>query len=106
MIGPLLEVRGIRHAALLDADGHVVTSAGIGADQAAQLGVLVASARAVIASLRSATGASAWTELMLDVAGGPLLLTPHGDQVLLAAFDDVSSLGRVRFAVRRLLGKA
>ena len=106
MIGPLLEVRGIRHAALMDAEGHVLTSAGIGADQAAQLGVLVASGRAVIASLRSATGASTWTELMLDVQGGPVLLTPHGDQVLLTAFDDVANLGRVRFAVRRLLGSA
>ncbi|MFD1730523.1 roadblock/LC7 domain-containing protein [Deinococcus malanensis] len=76
MIGPLLEVRGIRHAALMDAEGHVLTSAGIGADHAAQLGVLVASGRAVIASLRSATGASTWTELMLDVEGGPVLLTP------------------------------
>lgn len=36
--------------------------------------------------------------------GGPVLLTPHGNQVLLTAFDDVANLGRVRFAVRRLLG--
>ncbi|MFC4425608.1 roadblock/LC7 domain-containing protein [Deinococcus navajonensis] len=104
MIGPLMEVRGVRHAALLDAEGQVLDSAGVPEEQAGQLGLLVSAGRAVIASLRSATGATTWTELMLDVNGGPVLLTPHGDQVLLAAFDDVSSLGRVRFAVRRLLG--
>lgn len=100
MIAPLLEVRGVRHAALVDARGTVVTAAGEGADPA-----LVQAGRAVMGSLSAALGQGAWQDLLLDVDGGPVLLTPHGDQILLTAFDDVSSLGRVRFAVRRLLGQ-
>ncbi|EYB67877.1 hypothetical protein DEIPH_ctg031orf0014 [Deinococcus phoenicis] len=99
MIQQLLEVRGVRHVALLDPAGSIVTSAGSGADiSVVQIG------RAVIGSLQAALGQSEWQDLLLDMEGGPILLTPHGNQVLLTAFDQVDSLGRVRFAVRRLLG--
>lgn len=99
MITQLLEVRGIRHVALIDAQGGIVKSAGSGADIS-----VVQAGRAVVASLRAALGGGEWQDLLLDLEGGPVLLTPHGDQVLLTAFDEVSSLGRIRFAVRRLLG--
>lgn len=98
MIGQLLEVRGVRHVALIDARGGIVTSAGGGSDIS-----VVQAGRAVVGSLQAALGQSGWQDLLLDVEGGPVLLTPHGDQVLLTAFDDVASLGRIRFAVRRLL---
>ncbi|MEF2277879.1 roadblock/LC7 domain-containing protein [Deinococcus sp. YIM 134068] len=101
MIAPLLEVRGVRHAALVDARGVIVTAVGEGVDAG-----VVGAGRAVIGSLQGALGQAGWQDLLLDVAGGPLLLTLHGDQILLTAFDDVGSLGRVRFAVRRLLGQA
>lgn len=99
MIGQLLEVRGIRHVALIGPQGGIVSSAGSGADIS-----VVQAGRAVASSLRAALGQGEWQDLLLDLEGGPVLLTPHGDQVLLAAFDNVASLGRVRFAVRRLLG--
>ncbi|GAA5531638.1 roadblock/LC7 domain-containing protein [Deinococcus metallilatus] len=99
MIQQLLEVRGIRHVALIDPAGGIVTSAGGGADIS-----VVQAGRAVIGSLRAALGQGEWQDLLLDLEGGPILLTPHGDQVLLTAFDEVASLGRIRFAVRRLLG--
>ncbi len=98
MIGQLLEVRGIRHVALIDARGGIVTSAGSGSDIS-----VVQAGRAVVGSLQAALGQSGWQDLLLDLEGGPVLLTPHGDQVLLTAFDDVASLGRIRFAVRRLM---
>lgn len=98
MIVQLLEVRGIRHVALIDAAGGIVSSAGGGSDIS-----VVQAGRAVIGSLQAALGQSGWQDLLLDVGDGPVLLTPHGDQVLLTAFDDVASLGRIRFAVRRLL---
>jgi predicted regulator of Ras-like GTPase activity (Roadblock/LC7/MglB family) len=99
VIGQLLDVRGIRHVALIDLHGGIVKSAGSGTDiSVAQAG------RAVIGSLQAALGPGQWQDLLLDLEGGPVLLTPHGDQVLLTAFDEVASLGRVRFAVRRLLG--
>lgn len=106
MIAELLSVRGVRHAALVSADGQVVAKAGLGDEQTAAELTLVAAGRAVIGSLQSNLKSAGWQELLLDVEGGPVLLTPHGDQILLTAFDEVSSLGRVHFAVRRLLGNA
>ncbi|SMB92298.1 roadblock/LC7 domain-containing protein [Deinococcus hopiensis] len=98
MIQQLLDVRGIRHVALVNAQGEIVSSAGRGADI-----TVVQAGRAVISSLQTALGQNSWQDLLLDVNDGPILLTPHGNQVLLTAFDDVASLGRIRFAVRRLL---
>lgn len=93
----LLDVRGIRHAALLDAQGRAVAQAGGEADTSiAQAG------RAVAASLIATLGGDL-QDLLIDLEGGPVLLTPHGDQTLMTAFDDVANLGRVRFAVRKLL---
>lgn len=104
MIDSLLEVRGVRHSALVGLDGKIVAKAGLkDTDVPAEL-TLVAAGRAVIGSLQSNLNTPDWQELLLDVDGGPVLLTPHGNQVLLTAFDDVANLGRVRFAVRRLLG--
>ena len=104
MIATLLDVRGVRHAVLVGRAGEVVASAGIGELHLGGEVQLVSAGRAVIGSLQSQMGGESWQELVLDVEGGPVLLTPHGDQVLLTAFDDVSNLGRVRFAVRKLLG--
>ena len=102
----LMQVRGMRHVLLIDQSGSVVTSAGLGpAALKEELG-LIAAGRAVIGSLQGNLAAATWQELMLDVEGGPVLLTPYGPQILLTAFDDVASLGRVRFAIRRLLGSA
>ncbi len=99
-----MDVRGVRHTALVGPDGKVIAKAGLKeAELPAEL-TLVAAGRAVIGSLQSNLNTEGWQELLLDVDGGPVLLTPHGNQVLLTAFDDVSSLGRVRYAVRRLLG--
>lgn len=106
MIDELLDVRGVRHTLLVDSAGEVVTSAGMDAIQLRKELELVASGRAVIGSLQSTLKAGQWQELLLDVDGGPVLLTPLGSQILLVAFDDVANLGRVRFAVRRQLGTA
>lgn len=96
-LAPLLDVRGVRHAALLDPHGAVVEHSGGEPDVSiAQAG------RAVAASLIATLGGEL-QDLLIDMEGGPVLLTPHGDQTLMTAFDDVANLGRVRFAVRKLL---
>ncbi|ANE43747.1 MULTISPECIES: roadblock/LC7 domain-containing protein [Deinococcus] len=105
MIEALMETRGVRHALLVNAQGEIVTAAGPRGPEADADLNLVAAGRAVIASLQATQGSGEWNDLLLDVDGGPVLLTPVGDQILLAAFDDVASLGRIRFAVRRLLGQ-
>ena len=62
-------------------------------------------ARAMLGSLQNAMGGNRWNDLLLDLDGGPILLTPVGDQILQVAFDDVASLGRVRFSVKRVSSK-
>ncbi len=96
-LSQLLGVRGVRHAALLSAEGNVVAQAGGDPDTSiAQAG------RAVAASLIATLGGEL-QDLLIDLDGGPVLLTPHGNQTLMTAFDDTTNLGRVRFAVRKLL---
>lgn len=95
----LLGVRGVRFAALYALDGQVQEQVGTAqADPG-----IVPAARAVLQSLQAALGASQWNDLLLDLEGGPVLLTPVGEDVLLTAFDEVPSLGRVRLGVRRVL---
>ncbi|GHF68374.1 roadblock/LC7 domain-containing protein [Deinococcus ficus] len=104
MIAPLLAVRGVHHVALVSASGEVLTSSGNGVLSDPDVQGLVSAARAVIGSLKTAVGGERWNELLLDLESGPMLLLPHGDQVLLVAFDEVSNLGRVRFTARKQLG--
>ena len=96
-LSALLEVRGVKHAALLDPQGAVVMQAGGAPD----IGI-AQSGRAVAASLIATLGGEL-QDLLIDLEDGPVLLTPHGDQTLMTAFDDVANLGRVRFAIRKLL---
>ncbi|MDB5046377.1 MAG: hypothetical protein JWQ08_2427 [Deinococcus sp.] len=100
-----METRGVRHALLINLQGEIVTAVGPRGPQVDADLNLVAAGRAVMSSLQATQGSGEWNDLLLDVEGGPVLLTPVGDQILLAAFDDVASLGRIRFAVRRLLGQ-
>lgn len=98
-LAPLLGVRGVRLAALCGPGGEVQAQVGEGTLDAA----IVPAARAVLQGLQGATAAESWTELLLDLEGGPVLLNPVGESVLLTAFDEVPSLGRVRLGVRRVL---
>ncbi|GHG05820.1 hypothetical protein GCM10017783_18050 [Deinococcus piscis] len=96
----LLEGRGLRSAALYSEQGEVLASAG---DEQGTAGLLTP-ARAIVQTLEHTLKAEGWTELLLDLEGGPVLLTPgQSGQVLAVAFDDLSSLGRVRLGVRRAL---
>ena len=96
-LSQLLDVRGIRHAALLDTQGNVVMQAGGDSDP-----TIAQAGRAVAASLVATLGGEL-QDMLIDLDGGPVLLTPHADQTLMTAFDDTANLGRVRFAVRKLL---
>ncbi|ADY25977.1 Roadblock/LC7 family protein [Deinococcus proteolyticus MRP] len=99
-LNTLLEGRGVRSAVLYGAQGEVLGSAG-GEDATAGL---LTPARAIVQTLEQTLGAQGWNDLLLDLDTGPVLLTPGQDgQVLAVAFDDLSSLGRVRLSVRRAL---
>lgn len=100
-LSPLLDVRGVQGAALVSADaGGQAVSVGGDIDLS-----VVSAARAVVHSLQAATDSASWNDLLLDLDGGPLLLTPCGSGVLLVQFDEVPSLGRVRLGVRRVLSR-
>lgn len=93
----LEEVRGLRYAVLIDAQGNVEGHVGAEVPDPS----VAATARAMLGSLQTAMGAHGWNDLLLDLEGGPILLTQLGDQILQVAFDDIASLGRVRFSVKR-----
>lgn len=93
----LQEVRGLRYAVLLDAQGNVEGHVGTETPDPS----VTTTARAMLGSLQNAMSASTWNDLLLDMDGGPVLLTQLGDQILQVAFDDIANLGRVRFSVKR-----
>ncbi|WP_261663704.1 roadblock/LC7 domain-containing protein [Deinococcus sp. Marseille-Q6407] len=103
LLDSLLEGRGIHAAALYGSDGTSLAEAGdVGSGPT--IASLLVPARAIVQTLQQTLNAQGWNDLLLDLESGPLLLTPGQDgQVLAVAFDDLSSLGRVRLSVRRVL---
>ncbi|WP_420595868.1 roadblock/LC7 domain-containing protein [Deinococcus sp.] len=97
----LLGTRGLRYALLTNPGGELLGSAGHVPDDTS----FVKAAQAVAQSLVATVGGQELKDLMLDLAGGPVLLTPQEGNLLVVGFDDVGNLGRVRFAVRREIGK-
>lgn len=109
MLGTLGGTRGVRNAALYDATGaqvaHYSPSMELSALSAmGELDGLSKSASAIVQGLKQPLNADGWTDLVLDLEGGAALFTPSADGGMLAvSFDEMSSLGRVRLAVRRTL---
>ncbi|MDO4263505.1 MAG: roadblock/LC7 domain-containing protein [Deinococcus sp.] len=98
----LIEGRGVRSAVLYGPQAEVLDMAG---GEEATAGLLTP-ARAIVQTLEQTLGTQGWSDLLLDLEAGPVLLTPGQDgQVLAVAFDELSSLGRVRLGVRRALGE-
>ncbi|AWN22739.1 hypothetical protein DKM44_05430 [Deinococcus irradiatisoli] len=97
----LLDTRGVRFAALIGPDNQVIGSAGSAPPDPA----LVQAAKAVAESLSVTVGGQGLQDLMMDLSGGPVLLTPQQSNVLVVGFDEVGNLGRVRFAVKREISK-
>ena len=98
MLEQLMAVRGVKLAAVLDASGNIVESAGAAPDVE-----LVAAGRAVAGSMARALGAGELRDMVIDFEDGPVLLTSLGERSLIMAFDDVANLGRLRYAVKRAL---
>ncbi|GAA4014733.1 roadblock/LC7 domain-containing protein [Deinococcus rubellus] len=103
LMNRLLDTKGVRFAALIGSDSQVLSSAGSPVADAS----FVQAARAVAQSLSATVGGQPLRDLLMDFADGPVLLTPtaKSDHLLVVGFDDVGNLGRVRFAVKREIGK-
>jgi predicted regulator of Ras-like GTPase activity (Roadblock/LC7/MglB family) len=100
MLEDLMNIRGVRGAALVDAGGKVLSSAGGELDAS-----VVTAGRAVAGSLVSAIGSGELKDMIIDFESGPVLLTTLGERTLMTAFDDVANLGRVRFGLKKVLPK-
>lgn len=103
LINRILDTKGVRFAALIGQDSQVLSSAGSPVPDAG----FVQAARAVAQSLSATAGGQPLKDLLMDFADGPVLLTPTAqpDHLLVVGFNDVGNLGRVRFAVKREIGK-
>ncbi|WP_293912870.1 roadblock/LC7 domain-containing protein [Deinococcus sp.] len=101
MLTRMLDTKGVRYAALIGPAGEVLDNAGVNLPDTG----FVQAARAVGQSLSATVGGHELQDLLVDLAGGPVLLTPHQLNLLVVGFDEVGNLGRVRFAVRREISK-
>lgn len=100
VLSSMLDTQGIRFAALVSPTGEMLAEEGVPADPA-----LVQAARAIVGSLGQAVQAGDLSDLLIELESGPVLFTPQGDNTLVAGFDEVGNLGRVRFAVKRALNR-
>ncbi|RTR26656.1 roadblock/LC7 domain-containing protein [Deinococcus radiophilus] len=99
-LSTLTEGRGIRSAALFGAQSELLAQSGNHEDMAS----LLTPAQAIVQTLEQTLGTGSWNDLLLDLDSGPVLLTPGpSGQVLAVGFDELSSLGRVRLSVGRVL---
>ena len=96
MLESILEIRGVRHVALLDAEGRIVSAAGRIPDANGVMAGLT-----IAENLVSAMPGSELRDMVIDFEDGPVLLTNLGGQMLYTAFDDVASLGRIRYAIKK-----
>ena len=99
----LLDAKGVRFAALIGPDNQALSSAG---NPVPDTGFMQA-VRAVAQSLSATAGGQPLKDLLMEFADGPVLLTPttKPEHLLVVGFGDVGDLGRVRFAVKREIGK-
>lgn len=101
-IDSLTETRGVRYAALVKLSGETVDIVG----EEEFDSQLVVQALAALNQIEKSLEATKWNDLLIDLENGPVLFTPVGNELLLTAFDEVASLGRIRFAVKRVLAAA
>lgn len=104
----LLSTRGVRRAAVASGEGFIVE--GVGDDEGDREFVagLIASGLASSRALADLFGDGDLIQATIEYERGPVLLTPlpgdAGDHVVVVVIDDIGSLGRVRLALRRMLG--
>ncbi|AFZ66535.1 roadblock/LC7 domain-containing protein [Deinococcus peraridilitoris] len=98
MLDQLMTVRGVKSAAVLGAGGEVLSHVGFRIDSTVAL-----QGREVVSGMASALSGGEWRDVVIDFEDGPVMLVPLGTHTLLASFDDVAILGRLRYAVKRAL---
>lgn len=104
----MLEVRGVTGAAVVSTDGFIVEGVTGSEMDLGFIGGLVASSLASSNVLAELLGEGEVKQTMIEYENGPVLMTPldaHGvaGYVAVLTLDSATTLGRVRFQLRRML---
>lgn len=104
----LLSTRGVRRAAVASGEGFIVESVGEDDDDRDFVAGLIASGLASSRALADLFGDDDLVQATIEYERGPVLLTPlsgeAADHVVVVVLDEIGSLGRVRLALRRMMG--
>ncbi|MEX2535517.1 MAG: roadblock/LC7 domain-containing protein [Trueperaceae bacterium] len=107
LLQQVLEIRGVKSAALVDADGLVLEGVSAEGTDLSFVGGAIASSLASTKTLAGLLGEGRVTQTTIEYENGPVLMTPleaeGKEYVAVLTLDGANSLGRVRFQLRKLL---
>jgi predicted regulator of Ras-like GTPase activity (Roadblock/LC7/MglB family) len=107
LLKQVLEIKGVKSAAVVDADGLVLEGVSAEGTDLSFVGGAIASSLASSKALAGLLGEGRVTQTMIEYENGPVLMTPlqaEGKEfVAVLTLDGSSALGRVRFQLRKLL---
>lgn len=107
LLQQVLEIRGVRSAAVVDGDGLVLEGVSSEGTDLSFLGGAIASCLASSKALAGLLGEGRMTQTMIEYENGPVLMTPlesDGKEfIAVLTLEAASALGRVRFQLRKLL---
>lgn len=104
----LLATRGARSVTVASSEGLVVESVGHDEGDVDVVAGLIARGVAGGRELASLFGEGDLVQMTIEYERGPVLLAPlpnDREHVVVVVMDDLNSLGRIRLAVRRMLGE-
>jgi predicted regulator of Ras-like GTPase activity (Roadblock/LC7/MglB family) len=107
LLQQVLEIKGVRSAAVVDADGLVLEGVSAEGTDLSFVGGVIASSLASSKALAGLMGEGSITQTMIEYEHGPVLMTPleaeGKEYVAVLTLADPSALGRARFQLRKLL---
>lgn len=107
LLNQVLAIRGVTSAAVVSGEGSIVEGVSHGGTNLDFIAGLIASGLASSQVLAGILGEGEINQTMIEYENGPVLLTPlkraGDDYVAVVTLDQTSTLGRVRFQLRKLL---
>lgn len=107
LLQQVMEIKGVRSAAVVDADGLVLEGVSSEDTDLSFVGGAIASTLASSKALAGLLGEGRITQTMIEYENGPVLMTPIESEgkefVAVLTLDTANALGRVRFQLRKLL---
>ena len=113
LLNEVLGIKGVTSAAVVSGEGLIIEGVTSGQVDLEFVSGLIASGLASSRALAGLLGEGQITQAMIEYESGPVLLTPlqndASDHVAVVTLESATTLGRVRFQLRKLLpeiGKA